>query len=107
MSRDRVKFNFCDNRQERHENIRAAIRAFGINTEQAGGAFECGSRIVCRPSQFARFIIYRIEEGITINRIAQLKPVLFTPTPSRGKVLDVSMNEHQVGEGYRVYRTYS
>lgn len=94
ISHDRVRFNFCDNRQERDENIRAATRAFGINAVQAGEAFEHGSRIVCRPSQFARFIIYRIEEGITINRIAQLRPALFTPTPSRGKVLDVTMNEH-------------
>jgi hypothetical protein len=39
-----------------------------------------GFQIVCRPSQFARFIVYRFDTDECINGIKDLAPELFTPT---------------------------
>lgn len=88
MSRDRVKF-FLPYRyfqNGRGGNGMAAIdcqkvlsSAFGMGA--AGTAklmvlFPEGFWIVCRPSQFARFIIRRHEWGDCINGIRDLKPEL-------------------------------
>ncbi len=91
MSKDRVKFMLSDTQDQKHMNIKAASRAFGISQSVARGLFVRGSLVICRPSQFARFIIYRVEEGITVNRIRQLKPKLFTPEHSC-EPFDVSKN---------------
>lgn len=89
MSTDRVRFKFNDNPKQEAENVAAAARAFGISRDRAMTAFRNEGTIVCRPSQFARFIIYRIEEGVTCNRIAQLQPTLFHEVEGH---LDVSKN---------------
>jgi hypothetical protein len=40
-----------------------------------------GFPIVCRPSQFARFVIIRYERGNCINGIRDMEPEMFTPDP--------------------------
>lgn len=53
---------------------RAIVRAFGIDVNKAHKMVNknCGTVIRCRQDQFADFIIYRIEEGVSNNRIACL-----------------------------------
>lgn len=93
MSYDQVKFNLADTDAQRVANINAAEKAFGISRGTATRIFDMHGLIVCRPSQFARFIIYR-SEHIQTNRIAQLGAVLFTPGDDRTPPLDVSKNKH-------------
>ena len=93
MSKDRVKFRFSDTHNQKRENVHAAMRAFNIQGHIANSLFERAALIVCRPSQFARFIVYRVEAGITINRIAQMELELFTPGVSEDP-FDVSKNDH-------------
>ncbi|UQS95119.1 hypothetical protein Pam3_48 [Pseudanabaena phage Pam3] len=94
MSRDRVRFTFTDSPAAASPNLRAAVRAFGITSEQASAIFRQAGQIVCRPSQFGRFIIYRVEEGLSCNRIQVLSPHLFTPQEGPA-VTDVSLNPNK------------
>lgn len=84
MSRDRVKFRFEGYDKNREPNIRAAVKAFGMTTSEARNAWDNMKTIVCRPSQFARFLIYRdaIADELghpSVNAFRQLNAVLFTP----------------------------
>lgn len=54
---------------------------------ETNGAVE----IICRPSQFARFLIYREQAGFQ-NMFKELKAKLFTPEPELPKNIDVSSN---------------
>lgn len=89
MSRDRVRFTFSDKYVEIEKNAIAASKAFGIPIGKARALFEVRAIIICRPSQFARFIIYR-SERVACNRIQQLRAELFTPQEECG--MDVSRN---------------
>jgi hypothetical protein len=93
MSKDRIRFRLSDRIDQKHSNVIAASRAFEIKRHVAARLFEQGAVIICRPSQFGRFIVYRIEEGITINRIAQMEPKLFIPGDPM-QPFDVSGNFH-------------
>lgn len=81
MSKDRVKFFLTDIDDNKSGTIRAAGDAFGRPK------FLWEKTIVCRPSQFARFLIYR-SKYISNNRFAQFKAELFTPETKN--VIDVS-----------------
>ena len=93
MSHDRVKFflpsrNF-NGRQggfSKGTMKRVLWKAFGMSERTSDGLM-CenfqGFWIICRPSQFARFIIYRAETGEGINGIKDLQPELFVPEPKR------------------------
>jgi len=92
MSKDRVKFflpsmYFQNHHTPRgmHKDICASIlsRAFGMH-ESVWRAkmleFPEGISIVCRPSQFARFIVYRIVEGECVNGVKDLKCSIVVPS---------------------------
>ena len=93
MSRDRVKFNLPSvSSTHRCEYARILVDAFGITCSKAdtlAGSMYKEHTIVCRPSRFARFLIYRNNSGIP-NEFKALNPVLFTPQCD--DVLDVSKN---------------
>ncbi len=95
MSHDRVRF-YLGYRQCNNSKIADILyRAFGIDATEFAGIFrrgysdpDGGQVIVCRPSQFARFLIYRNEAGMTNgfknlglpNRNVQFNgPELFVP----------------------------
>lgn len=87
MSRDRVRFTidaFCDNA------TRDAFRkAFGVPLAAKFGPITTVT-VICRPSQFARFMIYRNDFGGK-NSFKELKPELFNPEP-QPDLIDVSGN---------------
>lgn len=90
MSKDRVHFTLKDSLSNRHHTINAARMAFGISKSAAAELWNAEARIICRPSQFARFIIYRAAK-VTNNAFRQFDVELVTPrhvnTP-----MDVSKN---------------
>ena len=79
MSKDRVHFEMRDNSCNHAATSRAAARAFGMPVHEAKRMLERADYapcvIVCRPSQFARFMIYRSEE-VRSNTFAQFKAEL-------------------------------
>jgi hypothetical protein len=79
MSRDRVHFEMRDNNCNHHATANAASRAFGMSACDARRMLEKADYapvvVVCRPSQFARFMIYR-SEHVKTNTFAQFKAVL-------------------------------
>jgi hypothetical protein len=91
MSKDRVEFTLLSNSREMAATLKAARRAFG--TDFHFKQLEEGIRIRCRPSQFGRFIIYRVEEGVTCNQVRTLNPKII-PAPD-DVVADVSKNRHE------------
>lgn len=88
-SYDRVRFKFKDSENQRDACLGAATRAFGISMNRAQSLWRQEGVIVCRPSQFARFMIYRSEVA-ACNRFAQFDAELFTPC--QDKIEDVSSN---------------
>jgi hypothetical protein len=87
MSRDRVRFTidaFCDNATRD-----AFKKAFGAALLQKFGPVTT-TTVICRPSQFARFMIYRNDFGGK-NSFKELKPELFNPEP-QPDLIDVSGN---------------
>lgn len=60
-------------------------RAFGMNASESLNFMKRnrnGFEIICRPDQFARFIILRSKHGNCINGIKDLDPKLFIPYQS-------------------------
>lgn len=82
MSKDRVRFFMTDNDDNKHGTLHAAGRAFSTTR------YLWHKTIVCRPSQFARFLIYR-SERVGNNRFVQFGAELFTPK-IEDRVVDVS-----------------
>lgn len=81
MSNDRVRF-WIDYRYFQQRGMYDVLKkAFDLSEHRARkaqtGPYE-GFWIVCRPSQFARFMIYRNEAGIK-NGFMDLKADLFVP----------------------------
>lgn len=87
MSRDRVRFNLAPYGADQPTRD-AFHKAFGapFPFRSAGEIVT----IVCRPSQFARFMIYRNDFGGR-NSFKELAPVLFTPEAQKSEI-DVSGN---------------
>jgi hypothetical protein len=87
MSRDRVRFTidtFTDDATRK-----AFQSAFGVPLVPKLGPYT-HLTVVCRPSQFARFLIHRNDNGGR-NSFKELAPTLFTPQPQMSE-LDVSGN---------------
>jgi hypothetical protein len=87
VSHDRVRFaldTFTDNATRD-----AFHKAFGTPLLSRTGPFT-HITVVCRPSQFARFLIYRNDNGGK-NSFKELKPELFVPEPNKTE-MDVSRN---------------
>jgi hypothetical protein len=103
MSRDRVKFKLDFNHVD-GATRRAFNRAFGMRAPPATGPYRSGrpalpnvQEIICRPSQFARFLIYRRMNGGQ-NMFRILEAELFTPEPARPQPIDVSGNPASVND---------
>ncbi|MEE8608960.1 MAG: hypothetical protein V3S55_15255 [Nitrospiraceae bacterium] len=91
MSKDRVKFFLCgryftngqsQSGMTRERCIPIILKAFGMPRNLVHAVMDGspqGFWIVCRPSQFARFIVYRHESGQCINGIKDLEPELIDP----------------------------
>lgn len=92
MSKDRVRFTIPSCRLEKKvsgDRMRNIIqRAFG---ECLGRCKWSDVTIICRPSQFARFLIYGEEAGLQ-NMFAELKAEFFVPDDQKETVFDVSGN---------------
>lgn len=75
MSRDRVRFRLTENMLTHSKMPEVLRRAFGVTADEVRRLREGrrGVVIVCRPSQFARFLIYRNEAGIH-NQFLALGP---------------------------------
>lgn len=94
MSRDRVSFEigegyFCS-RSRQNKMSEVLERAFGISESEIDCQIRTNGcvQIVCRPSQFARFLIWRNDAGIN-NGFKDLQAKLFTPKKPKGPI-DVS-----------------
>jgi len=95
MSKDRVHFVLIDHTSwstlDAKAQTLAAVKAFRLSPHIVQAAAKKGVEIVCRPSQFARFLIYRGEFGGQ-NLIKALKPRLVSPPPPVPEPVDVSRN---------------
>ncbi len=109
MSQDRVRFWLPSNYYNTgHSVIMCSVLrdAFGLSYGQSERVMkdnELGFWIVCRPSQFARFMIYRNNAGIK-NGFMDLKSELFTPLSDTQDVYRVLGDEINVrsGDVYKV-----
>ncbi len=106
MSHDRVRFFIDDcyyNNSSKMGILRDVLKqAFGLGrghsaqfmTNGYGGFY-----LICRPSQFARFLIYRNEAGIK-NGFIDLRAKLYTPEPPKDAYTTlakrVELSVHQV-----------
>ena len=89
MSKDRVRFTIPEKLFD--------LNMFELATEAFGQHFEvvCGDiTIICRPSQFARFLILRNNRGMN-NKFKELNPQL-EQMVTRSKVFDVSETSNTV-----------
>ena len=76
MSRDRIEFTLTTGAAYDDDAAgkvaRAASRAFNIPNSLAVKYLREQKRLRVRPSQFGLFIVLRVEEGLSNNRIAAL-----------------------------------
>lgn len=96
MSKDRVRFTI---RRDKAIDMAEVMKsAFDLRCHQiqsmrgrsGANGYEYIT-IVCRPSQFGRFIVHRCNLGYE-NLVRELQAELFTPAPDKPQVLDVSKN---------------
>lgn len=95
MSKDRVEFDLNDYESNFKATVDAAVRAFAMTPQQANHAVRNGKRIRCRPSQFARFLIYR-SENVSVNRFGCLNAKL-VPAVDHEEIIDVSGRDRTDG----------
>ena len=105
MSNDRIRFEFTPRHWKtpalRKASQKVLQQAFDISYQESNNLIvknPCGFTIICRPSQFGRFIVFRNnecggKEGFT-NEIKSLEPVLIEPT-CEGFIVEVWRNTHQ------------
>lgn len=111
MSKDRVRFSIPVNRLLRSEAGCSANKYFEVVCSTLGMSFnqlnkaldnsQCSPRhmewadrihFICRPSQFARFVIARNDAGLC-NAFKEIQPELFTPEDhEKIRPIDVSGN---------------
>jgi hypothetical protein len=89
MSNDRIEFTLRSDDRQQDPTVRAAMKAFGMDRSEALKLIVSEGLVRCRPSQFGRFIVYRIQEGVSCNRVLELKPRI-VPVPCERKFTDVS-----------------
>lgn len=93
-SKDRVRFFLPGKYFQRHSTGTSSMersvckgilkRAFGLSSNDSHHLMQEwpeGFWITCRPSQFARFIVYRNDHGACINGIKDLRPKLVPEEP--------------------------
>ena len=91
MSRERVRFVIPEcllNNSQRGKYLKLLDEIFGIKQHEVPRSGEM--TIVCRPSQFGRFIIRRYESGAQ-NLVQALDPKI-VPAEEPKRVFDVSQN---------------
>lgn len=79
ISKDRIEFEIRLNGSDREKLFSPFVRAFGVCFPAESSGYQKEgfdslarfARIRCRPSQFARFLIYRDEAGC-LNRFKEL-----------------------------------
>lgn len=87
MSRDRVRF-FVSATIASKSAVREAFReAMGTSLPVVCDEVE----VICRPSQFARFLIRREQLG-GVNEFKALRAELFTPERENTKLIDATKN---------------
>lgn len=103
MSKDRVHFTIRDRHLEK-ESIRLCIQeTLGIHPNQLpkdGNHYRSpytDLHVICRPSQFARFVILRHVKYGEPNNMACLDMKLVLPPEPTAKVVDVSQNMNKSG----------
>ncbi len=106
MSRDRIEFrpgvyaspSYVYSGNEAHPSLtftatsEALITSMGVTRAEANRMVRENTLIRCRPSQFARFIVHRHDNGIKCNNIKSLEPRLIEASPCREQPVDVSEN---------------
>ena len=93
MSHDRVRFVIPARRLVSAKFATVIKATLGI--ELPVGASDEAIVIVCRPSQFGRFIVQRNKAGLQ-NSVKELKPDLFIPEAPRSRVFDASKNRNSL-----------
>lgn len=97
-SRDRVRFNVGPNALAKSGMADLLQEVFGISSSElcAHKDYCDGITIVCRPSQFARFLILRNDRDMP-NGFKELNPVLFVPEEEKRKQpIDASGRPNEV-----------
>lgn len=104
MSHERVKFYLPKKYIELSGMQKAMRRAFDVSSMDFHTVFtgsHSGRWIVCRPSQFARFLIYRAElvlrcsSSSMVNGFQDLQATLFVPEEEVPSVYEVWNRPHQ------------
>lgn len=94
MSKDRIEFELKINGSEREKLSVAFRKAFAVEMPREGYRKENYEsqyvKVRCRPSQFARFLIYRDQEGCR-NNFKELGAKIILPEVEIPKIIDVSM----------------
>lgn len=95
MSKDRVRFYVGPKYSSYGDKIKKVLQqAFDISYQESCCLMQGnGFWITCRPSQFARFLIYRNEASIT-NGFMDLRAKLITTQAREGEI-DVGERAHQ------------
>ena len=90
MSKDRVRFVIphCELDKRKLQEVAEETLSISQSDILAAKSRYEGLTIICRPSQFARFLIARNEAGLP-NGFKCLEPVLFVPVPENNPI-DVS-----------------
>lgn len=96
MAKDRIEFRLIAAPVAVGPTAIAAQRAFGLSmadlADRINGHLGNGMRIQCTPAQFGRFIAFRVEEGVSNNRIQELE-IKYIKNVSPEPILDVSGND--------------
>jgi len=88
MSKDRVHFYITGSASHETPLRDAFEQAFGRECPKVSD-FQDPVLIICRPSQFARFLIFRNDNGGR-NSFKLLAPELVTPVERKNRTIDVS-----------------
>lgn len=101
MSQDRVHFTVTNSLLAKKTIRQCLSEVFNIPETHTGSLVsKCKDLpIICRPSQFARFIILRHVKYGEKNDMASLNMKLVVPEPDVDKPMDVSDQPNQVREG--------
>lgn len=80
MSKDRVRIFIGSKYLQKHNIYMVLENAFGIQENTARNMYQCkdGFYVICRPSQFARFMIFRDQANID-NGFKDLRVEHFVP----------------------------
>ena len=92
MSHDRVHMTLTAHRLERQTIRDCAYETLGLTLGDMMAAVREGKdlKIICRPSQFARFVILRHVKYGEPNNMADLNMKLVKPKPTVDQPIDVS-----------------